>query len=136
MIFGVGIPLAWHVMLTRVYESTVMSLPTGTSTFVLLERGIVSREDFLIIGSVGSARSQNVKTLSQELKFLSLLTRPRYQTLAQHVSLFKIRYNNLCIRARHMKSSASESKPIQSRTKVKIPGWARWEEQLSRSKSK
>lgn len=62
VISGVGIPLAWHVMLTRVYVSTVTSLPTGTSTLVLLERGIVSREDFLIIGSVGSAKSHNVKT--------------------------------------------------------------------------
>lgn len=39
-----------------------MSLPTGTSTLVLLERGIVSREDSLITGSVGSAKSHNVKT--------------------------------------------------------------------------
>ena len=32
----------------------------------------------------------------------------------------------------HMKSSVSESKPSQSRSKVEIPGWDRGEEGLSR----
>ena len=35
-----------------------------------------------------------------------------------------------------MKSSASESKPLQSRSKGKIPGRAKRKEQLSRSKLK
>ena len=35
-----------------------------------------------------------------------------------------------------MKSSASESKPFQSRSKGEIPGWARRKERLSRSKLK
>ena len=35
-----------------------------------------------------------------------------------------------------MKSSASKSKPFQSRTKGEIPGWARRKERLSRSKLK
>ena len=37
---------------------------------------------------------------------------------------------------RDMKSSASESKPFQSRSKGEIPGWARRKERLSRSKLK
>ena len=37
---------------------------------------------------------------------------------------------------RYMKSSASESKPFQSRSKGEIPGWARRKERLSRSKLK
>ena len=37
----------------------------------------------------------------------------------------------------YMKRSASESKPFQNRSKVKIPGWASWQdEQLSSSKLK
>ena len=49
----------------------------------------------------------------------------------------KIRYNNLCItKVRYMKSSASESKPFQSRSKGEIPGRARRKERLSRSKLK
>ena len=35
-----------------------------------------------------------------------------------------------------MKSSTSESKPVQSRCIVEIPGWARQEERLSGSKLK
>ena len=35
-----------------------------------------------------------------------------------------------------MKSSASESKPFQSRSKGEIPGWARRKERLSRCKLK
>ena len=35
-----------------------------------------------------------------------------------------------------MKSSASESKPFQSRSKGEIPGWAMRKERLSRSKLK
>ena len=35
-----------------------------------------------------------------------------------------------------MKSSTSESKPFQSRSKGEIPGWARRKERLSRSKLK
>ena len=35
-----------------------------------------------------------------------------------------------------MKSSASESKPLRSRSRVEIPGQARQEERLSRSKLK
>ena len=35
-----------------------------------------------------------------------------------------------------MKSSASESKPLQSRSRVEIPGQARREERLCRSKLK
>ena len=35
-----------------------------------------------------------------------------------------------------MKSSASESKPFQSRSRGEIPGQARWKERLSRSKLK
>ena len=34
----------------------------------------------------------------------------------------------------YMKSSASESKPLQSRSTVKIPSWARREERLRFSK--
>ena len=37
---------------------------------------------------------------------------------------------------RHMKSSASESKPFQSRSRGEIPGQARRKERLSRSKLK
>ena len=37
---------------------------------------------------------------------------------------------------RYMKSSASESKPFQSRSKGEIPGRARRKERLSRSKLK
>ena len=37
---------------------------------------------------------------------------------------------------RHMKSSASESKPFHSRSKVEIPGQVRREERLSRYKLK
>ena len=35
-----------------------------------------------------------------------------------------------------MKSSASESKPFQSRSKGEIPGWARRKKRLTRSKLK
>ena len=35
-----------------------------------------------------------------------------------------------------MKSSASDSKPFQSRSTVEMPGHARWEERLSCSKLK
>ena len=49
----------------------------------------------------------------------------------------KIRYYNLSItQVRYIKSLASESKPFQSRSTVEIPGPARREEQLSRSKLK
>ena len=49
----------------------------------------------------------------------------------------KIRYYNLSItQVRYIKSSPSESKPFQSRFTVEIPGPARHEEQLSRSKLK
>ena len=37
---------------------------------------------------------------------------------------------------RHMKSSASESKPFQGRSRGEIPGQARRKERLSRSKLK
>ena len=37
---------------------------------------------------------------------------------------------------RYMKSSASESKPFQSRSKGEIPGWAGRKERLTRSKLK
>ena len=47
---------------------------------------------------------------------------------------YKIRYNNLCIGfGTYMKSSASKSKPFQSRSKGEIPGGARRKEQLNRS---
>ena len=36
----------------------------------------------------------------------------------------------------YMKSPASESKPFQSRSQVKIPGWARQEDRLSHFKLK
>ena len=49
------------------------------------------------------------------------------------VKLLIITYTHL---VGYMKSSASESKPIQNRFKVEIPGRARREERLSHSKLK
>ena len=50
---------------------------------------------------------------------------------------YKIFYNNLCIKVREKKSSASESKPFQNRSKDEIPCRARRKKKrLSRSKLK
>ena len=54
-----------------------------------------------------------------------------HQTVTKYVIIiYPLHY------VRYMKSSASESKPFQSRSKGEIPGRARRKERLSRSKLK
>ena len=58
---------------------------------------------------------------------------PKILTFDKYGVVYTVRICTL----QYMKRSASESKPFQSQSKVKIPGWARLqEEQLSCSKLK